>query len=57
VQNLSLKIGSDTIEPVTDVRDCGVHLDWELSMKKHVCKVTAACFHTSCVVYARFVAA
>ena len=44
VQNLSLQFGSDTIiEPAAVVRDLGVLLDSELSMKQHVCKAAAAC--------------
>ena len=46
VQNLSLQFGSDTIiEPAAVIRDLGVLLDSELSMKQHVCKVAAACFY------------
>ena len=45
MQNLSLQIGSDTTEPAAAVRDLGVLLDSELSMKQHVCKVAAACFY------------
>lgn len=46
MQNLSLQFGSDTIiEPAAVVRDLGVLLDSELSMKQHVCKVAAACFY------------
>ena len=41
----SVHIGSDSIEPLTAVRDLGVHLDEELTMKQHVAKVAASCFY------------
>jgi hypothetical protein len=44
VQNLSLQIGSDTVEPAVIVHDLGVHLDSALSMKQDICKVTACSF-------------
>ena len=39
----SIQVGSSNIQPSTDVRDLGLHLDSELSMKHHVTKVAAAC--------------
>ena len=44
-QNLALTIGTETIEPVAVVRDLGVWLDNELSLKHHVAKVASACFY------------
>jgi len=43
--NCSLRVGSETIQPSTFVRDLGVYLDAELTMKQHVSKVAAACFY------------
>ena len=42
--DLRLHVGSDIIEPVNVVRDLGVLLDQELSMKQHVNKVASSCF-------------
>jgi hypothetical protein len=39
-----LQIGADVIKPVDVVRDLGVLLDSELSMKQHVAKITIMCF-------------
>ena len=36
---------SSNIQPSTVVRDLGLHLDSELSMKHHVTKVAAACYY------------
>src|SRR5208282_2291966 len=44
-QNITVTIGSVTIQPSAVVRDLGVLLDSELSMKKHVAKVTSTCFY------------
>ena len=41
----SLTVGSATIQPSSVVRDLGVLLDEELSMKQHVNKVAATCFY------------
>ena len=45
--NLELYItaGSDKITPTSVVRDLGVVLDSELSMKQHVAKVAALCYY------------
>ncbi len=45
VLDLSLKVGSDVIQCVDAVRDLGVTLDSELTMKQHVNKVARACFY------------
>ena len=42
--DLSLSVGDDVIQPVTVVRDLGVHLDAELIMKKHISRVVSNCF-------------
>ena len=40
-----MRVGSETIQPSTSVRDLGVYLDAELTMKQHASKVAAACFY------------
>ena len=42
--DLALHVGSDVIKLVNVVRDLGVILDQELSMKQHINKVTSNCF-------------
>ena len=42
--DLSLSVAGDVIEPVTVVRDLGVYLDAELTMKQHVNRITSSCF-------------
>ena len=42
-QDQSLQISSETIKPTTVVRDLGVLLDSEISMKHHVTKLAAVC--------------
>ena len=41
----SVTVGTSTIHSTTVVRDLGVLLDSELTMKKHVNKVTSTCFY------------
>ena len=36
--------GDDVIQPVTVVRDLGVHLDAELTMKQHISLIVSSCF-------------
>jgi len=42
---LNLTVGSNIIQPVKSVRDLGVQLDIELSIKAHVSKVASSCFY------------
>jgi hypothetical protein len=42
--DLALRVGTDVIQPAKVVRDLGVLLDQELTMKQHISKVTRACF-------------
>jgi len=42
--DLVLHVGSDVIKPFNVVRDLGVSLDQELSMKQHINKMTRNCF-------------
>lgn len=41
----TVTVDTGVIQPKTVVRDLGVMLDSELSMKQHVAKVTSACFY------------
>ena len=43
--NQSLQVGTNNIQPSSVVRDLGVYLDSELSMKQHVARTAAACFY------------
>jgi len=43
--DLAITVTSDTIQPVNSVRDLGVKLDSELSMKQQVSNITRACFY------------
>lgn len=42
--DLTLSVGDDVIKPVTVVRDLGVHLDPELTMKTHISRIVSSCF-------------
>jgi hypothetical protein len=44
-KDCSVLVGTESIKPSTVVRDLGVHLDAELTMKRHVAKVAASCFY------------
>jgi len=41
----TFQIGSSTIQPSSSVRDLGVQLDAELSMKQHINKTMAVCYY------------
>jgi len=43
-QDCSLVMGAETVTPADVVRNLGVYLDSELSMKQHVAKVASICF-------------
>jgi len=43
--DLTLDTGTTVIRPVKSVRDLGVHLDSELTMKTHISKVVSSCCH------------
>ena len=43
--DLTLDTGTTVIRPVKSVRDLGVHLDSELTMKSHISKVVCSCYH------------
>ena len=53
-QEHHIQLSSEIIIPTSVVRDLGVQLDSELSMKQHIRKVAATCFSIS-VVCDRFV--
>ena len=42
--NLTLHIGNDVIDSVSSVRDLGVLLNNELSMKTHISKTASVCY-------------
>ncbi len=42
--DLSLKVGDDVITPALAVRDLGVYLDAELTMRQHVNRTASSCF-------------
>jgi len=43
--NMSLQVGTVSIQPSSVVRDLGVYMDSELTMKEHVAKIAAACLY------------
>ena len=43
--DLSITVGSDKIQPSSVIRDLGVQLDEELSMKQHINILARSCFH------------
>ena len=43
-RDLSLTVGDDVIKPVTVVRDLGVLVDSELTMKHHISRIVSSCF-------------
>ena len=50
----SISVNNSVVQPLTVVRDLGVWIDSELSMREHVSRVAQICFFI-CAVYARFV--
>lgn len=42
--DLTLTVGDDVITPAAVVRDHGVYLDAELTMKQHVNRIARSCF-------------
>ena len=46
--DLSISVGGDIIEPVTVVRNLGVYLDAELTMRQHVNRIASSCFFHLC---------
>jgi len=46
--DLSLSVDTDIVTPTTVVRDLGVHLDNQLTTKKHISLLTRTCFFHQC---------
>ena len=44
IPTASFVIGADVITPVSSVRDLGIYLDSDLSMRTHISKTVSACF-------------
>ena len=42
--NAPLQIGSDAVMPVSCVRDLGIYIDSDLSMKTHISRTVSSCF-------------
>jgi hypothetical protein len=42
--DLTVTVGTEVIQPVSVVRDLGVYLDSELTMKEHIRRITRSCF-------------
>jgi len=43
--NLTLEIGDEVVQPASVVRDLGVLIDQELTLKQHVAKIASSCFY------------
>ena len=46
IPSVPFAVGTDVITPVSSVRDLGVYIDSDLSMRTHVSKTVSACFAT-----------
>jgi hypothetical protein len=44
IPTVPFDVGSDVVNPVASVRDLGIYIDSELSMRVHVSKTVSACF-------------
>ena len=42
--SVHLVVGSAQVNPATSVRDLGVYLDSDLSMKSHITRLVCSCF-------------
>jgi len=41
---LPLRVGTDEVTPASVVRDLGIYIDFDVSMRSHVTKTVSACF-------------
>jgi len=48
MQNCSLSVSSETVQPMAVIRDLSVLLDSQLTMKQHTNKVTATTNYGAC---------
>lgn len=46
IPSVPFAVGTDVITPVSSVRDLGVYIDSDLSMRTHISKTVSACFAT-----------
>ena len=44
IPSVAVSVGADAVKPSRHVRDLGIHLDCDLSMRTHVSKTVSACF-------------
>ena len=44
-KELSIAVDSTIIKPASTVRDLGILLDSELTLKQHISKISSSCFH------------
>ena len=44
IPKTSVTVGVDSVQPCRHVRDLGIHIDSDLSMRTHVSKAVSACF-------------
>jgi len=44
ILSVPFAVGTDVIAPVSSVRDLGIYIDSDLSMRTHVCRTASACF-------------
>ena len=40
----TVRIGADDVTPVASVRDLGIHIDADVSMRSHVARTVSSCF-------------
>ena len=43
---VALRVGTDYVTPTTSVRDLGIYVDLDVSMRTHVSRTVSSCFAT-----------